>query len=619
MTICVGNRIGIEIDMKKKLRQLFATICGAKAGAQGRVGRHVREMPTRRLSTQRKLMLCLLALLFVFLLANVLLLWGSTQKLEKEVLASVNKQYQNAVDRLDEDCLRIHLQLINFLDDQDLNNLTRLRGPRDPGDRAALITRIQDKLAIMLNGHSLLSNVGVYLPGESLIINANGSIKGSIQRLNLEEAAELDALAATWNQRFEVWNDRLLMPVKSSYSAKNGIYYLIFAEFSRTALLNELSDVLSGIGSVLFVCELGIDGPNIHPAMSEDLERLLQSRNDVNVLPRMSWEGHEYHWSRTVSSGEDITLYAMLPASTLYRDISADKDRAIFFAFLVLLLAVAYIAMDYNLVDRPLQKLLEGFSRVEHNDLNVYLDTQGSNEFSMIFEQFNHMLAHLRSLIDVTQKQKQLLLRAEMKQLQEQTNPHFLYNSYFLLHRMVKSRDYERAVRLSGELGKYLKYVTRRGREFVPFSEEYEHALMYADIQSERFGGRIQVQFAPLPLECSDVITPRLILQPLVENSFLHGLENKEENGLLCVSFAVEKDRFTITVEDNGEELSDSALERLSIRLQQSQHEEITALPNIARRFSLLYGASAWMNVSRSPLGGLRTQLTIPLRRESCS
>ena len=121
-----------------------------------------------------------------------------------------------------------------------------------------------------------------------------------------------------------------------------------------------------------------------------------------------------------------------------------------------------------------------------------------------------------------------MIQRAELKQLQSQINPHFLFNSYFLLHRLIKSRNFERAVEISKNMGTYFQFITRNASDTVSLLREYEHAEIYADIQSLRFEGRIAVEVEPLPLCCQSIMVPRLIIQPSIENAFAHRLENKQ-------------------------------------------------------------------------------------------
>lgn len=140
-------------------------------------------------------------------------------------------------------------------------------------------------------------------------------------------------------------------------------------------------------------------------------------------------------------------------------------------------------------------------------------------------------------LIDEVYVQTNLAQRAQLKQLQAQINPHFLYNSFFVLSRRVKRHDFENAQELAKHLGNYFQFLARNESDFVMLRQEVEHAKSYAAIQGTRFISRLSIEFGELPVECEGILVPRLILQPLLENAFEHGLENKMKDGILKVSF----------------------------------------------------------------------------------
>ncbi len=197
-----------------------------------------------------------------------------------------------------------------------------------------------------------------------------------------------------------------------------------------------------------------------------------------------------------------------------------------------------------------------------------------------------------------------------MLQLQSQINPHFLYNSYFMLHRMIKQQDWERAGRFSRYMGEYFRYITRSAQQTLPLSREVEHARIYAEIQGMRFDGRIRVEFGDLPEQLKEMNVPKLILQPILENAFEHGMREKIADGLVRVQFEMEGFGCRIQVEDNGEELTDERLEALRASLD-APEGEMTALRNIHRRLNIVLPQCGGIHLSRSPLGGLQVTLVI--------
>lgn len=211
-----------------------------------------------------------------------------------------------------------------------------------------------------------------------------------------------------------------------------------------------------------------------------------------------------------------------------------------------------------------------------------------------------------------------LLNKAELKQLQAQINPHFLYNSLFLLRRMIQDELYEEACHMSDTLGLYFQYITRNSQDYMPLSQEYRHAILYCEIQKLRFEGRIRVETDDLPGEYSSILVPKLIIQPILENAFNYGLRDKIEDGLLKVTVAPLDCELIISIEDNGEDLSDEQLEKLRTNLQTAATgtslQEMTGILNIQRRLGIYSDGSGCLKASRSSLGGLCIRLFLPIQ-----
>lgn len=195
-----------------------------------------------------------------------------------------------------------------------------------------------------------------------------------------------------------------------------------------------------------------------------------------------------------------------------------------------------YSYTTYRLVKNPINKIVESFRRLEQGALDVNIQFKASDEFNYLYEEFNTMVDCLNTLIDNNYKQQIYIQKAELKQLQSQINPHFLYNSYFILRRMILDRDFENAENLSNYLGTYFQYITRNVMEGVTLQKEMEHAISYARIQQMRFSERMAVEFGEVPPKYRNLIVPRLIMQPILENSIEHGLNRSAKEGLF-VSF----------------------------------------------------------------------------------
>jgi two-component system sensor histidine kinase YesM len=279
------------------------------------------------------------------------------------------------------------------------------------------------------------------------------------------------------------------------------------------------------------------------------------------------------------------------------------------------LVITVYSFSTYKLIHQPLRRLTLAFSRIEKGDITTQIELSGKDEFSYIYAHFNQMVQSLNTLIEQLYKKELLYRNAQLKQLQSQINPHFLFNSFFILSRRIKGGDIERSAEFADQLGKYFQYITRSSSDEIELHSEVEHARIYADIQAMRFSKRIGIEFEELPDKFRHVLVPRLIVQPLIENAFEYALEDIGENGRLRVRFEDDSSQLAIIVEDNNHRLSDSKLEEMKESLKDTDEDIMTTgMINIHKRIRLKFGESSGITLSRSELGGLKAAIRLDLK-----
>lgn len=283
--------------------------------------------------------------------------------------------------------------------------------------------------------------------------------------------------------------------------------------------------------------------------------------------------------------------------------------------FIIAVIVMVLYSFSVNLmIHRPLSKLVKAFHMIETDNLNIVIDSKTKDEFHYVFNSFNNMAYKLKNSIEENYEQKIALQHSQLKQLQSQINPHFLYNSFFNIYMMCKVGDADSAAELSQKLGSYYQYITRSGADEVPFYKEYRHALDYCDIQCIRFSNRIAVEYEAMADVPPSLTVPRLIIQPIVENVFEHAFEDGMMEGMIYIGTEYQGGRLRVTVEDNGNLAQDDVIERLREKLaMDSKLIENTGLVNVNNRLQLKYGPDSGLFVSKSAYGGLRVDLIIML------
>lgn len=268
-----------------------------------------------------------------------------------------------------------------------------------------------------------------------------------------------------------------------------------------------------------------------------------------------------------------------------------------------------------RIIHRPLGKLIRGFKGVELGRTNDLILHKRNDEFGYLYERFNEMVYRLGQLIEENYIQNIRTREAENKQLQSQITPHFLYNSLFTIKQMAETGDVDGIKEFADYLGRYFQYITRNAAQIVGLGVEFDHAVVYLSLQEIRYAPRVRVSFEPIPEDLRSIPVPKVILQPILENAFEHGLRNKPSKGLIRMTYTSEEETLILSVEDNGEELTDQVLASLRNRIYgtgNDSHAETTGLVNVHHRLRIRYGDLFGIEVDRSELGGLQVNVRLP-------
>lgn len=255
----------------------------------------------------------------------------------------------------------------------------------------------------------------------------------------------------------------------------------------------------------------------------------------------------------------DLELISVVPNAQLFGFTRIYLFIFVAFTIVSIIVILVFAFSIRYLVHKPVHTLVDAFLEIKGHHFDVRIKQTRNDEFDYLYISFNETMAYLQELIEKVYNQKLLTQRAELKQLQSQINPHFLYNSFYNIYRMAKIEGNENTAKFSNLLSEYYQYITRNAEDEVPLEKEVHHAQIYLNIQAIRFGQRIRTNIADIPASFRHIFVPRLIIQPLLENSFEHGIQNVD-NPLISLSFEEFSDSYNLIVEDNGTGLSDAEL-----------------------------------------------------------
>ncbi|MED4954092.1 histidine kinase [Paenibacillus macerans] len=560
-----------------------------------------------------RLIITFLLIMLPILLSAVYLYHWVVQTASADITKTAAAQTAFYLTDLENEIERIKLLQFSLLEDDNLNELALAWETMATIDRTENMNSLMKRLYTVQNSSMYIKDVSVHIATIDRTMSALGGVRG----FEAERYREIRSVFGSASQVIE-WNGGLFLGAMKQRGTKGaeplftveieldtlklqealaqfntypGSGTLLLSDSAKVALASGTGE-LSKAGAPFYIRE-------IRPEAAGKTAKLLIA-------------GNRYYAVQAHSADLGLSIYRFIPEQVVRKPLSKFYKWAWVFAACALGIFAAFALSTYKFIHKPMLTLVKSFRRMEQGDLSIYIAHESKDEFRYLYGRFNQMVENLRSLIDQVYKQKIMAQRAELKQLQSQINPHFLYNSFFILNTMAKTGDTERIEQFTTLLGEYFEFVTRNASDLVALEQEIHHARMYAEIQELRFSRRIQVRFDPLPDELRSIPVPRLIVQPIIENAFKHSLEKKVKDGLIAVRFEKASSQVRIIVEDNGDRLADEALERIRITLHDVRDQaETTGMVNIHRRIRITFGEDSGLQTERSELGGLRVTILL--------
>lgn len=560
------------------------------------------------------LLLLFLLLLLPLMLFSFAVIINGNRNLKEKTLSAFDDSLTNIADNIDTQFNQIYNQSADIHKLSKVSYLSLFPEQMEAYDRISAINSVRENLSAVKAGNPLIENIQIYIPALGRVLNAQGYEHGSMQIMTDGVFETLLAQRDSKSIMSFDGNYASYLITSSYINPRN----LVRVTFSLPAVQNTLSLYQSMENEYLILVT-----PNDQIlASSIALPDNLSSVSDFLSTGDFYYQGIHYQNFIKELNFTGLRLLCIIDADSVFYSASKTTLFSALILTIMLVCIFIYFEVTWHLIRHPLSLLINGFHEIESGNLNIQISEDVNTDFALLYSSFNHMVRHINQLIKQDYEQKLLLQKAELKQLQAQINPHFLYNSFFMLQRLIRCEMLTEASSLSKKLGQYFQYITRNKQEIVLLKDEYQHVKIYMDIQALRFEKKIQIFCDPLPEAYASYKIPKIILQPIVENAFNYGLINKEENGIIELSFRTDSlDNLVISIEDNGEDLSDDRLCQIQHSLecvtQSSSDTEMTALLNIYRRLLIYSGRTDHMHVSRSHLGGL--QITITLEKNVCT
>ncbi|MBP1991047.1 sensor histidine kinase [Paenibacillus eucommiae] len=568
----------------------------------------------------RVVFLLLIIIIPIYLLVFVII-HTSGIILHKEIAGSMESRINSYSELLDSEINHVAKLKTEYLYDEDLQMLSTVSITLTNYERLSALNRLSRKLQLFKDSSRIVENVQVYIPN----IQKTIGIMSYSAPMSEEEMAMIREVNTDHSPKIISWHDQLIMALYDppNSGARTNFYFKI--ELSPSLLIDSLMKITAKEDGRFYLMDKAGSWLLSNASASEQksqhtIQAFLSnsSQSRISGFGNLNLDNDNYFGAYSSSNYSNTTLLVAVPDRQVFGLLHRYSQLFWILFAISIALVFAYSQRIYLLIHRPLQVMVRALRKVEDGDYNIYLRHSKQDEFQYVYGQFNMMVSRLRELIHEVYEQRIHTQQAELKQLQSQINPHFLYNTMFVLHRMAASYGLTDVTRFTDYLGKYFLFLTRTGSSEICLLDEWNHAIIYTEIQKIRFSDRIEVIWPELPDSFQTVRVPRMIIQPLLENAYKYALEKKLRKGILRVTAAAADDGcLRIHIEDNGEYLEEQTLQRLVSSLDEgAMNQETTGLVNVHRRLQLYFAAGAGLSFDRSEWNGLKITIQIPHREE---
>lgn len=285
-----------------------------------------------------------------------------------------------------------------------------------------------------------------------------------------------------------------------------------------------------------------------------------------------------------------------------------------------IMLGTVIIWISANRMIQPLKELSRAMAYVKQDRFDLQVDIRRKDEFGQLGQSFNRMMKKIDHLISEVYRKELSRKEAEFKALKAQINPHFLYNTLETIRSLAEFGEDDKVEMVAVSLGKLLKASISNKKDVIPVREELAYIDAYLAIQNTRFQNKVDV-ITHVDEAILERTIPRFILQPLIENAYVHGLENKVGKGQLIIKgVRLQDDTIAFNIIDDGVGMDEHQLAELfkGPRTEESVERKGTGsgILNVHNRLQMLYGEEYGLRIVSSPLIGTNIEMRIPLSKE---
>ena len=310
-------------------------------------------------------------------------------------------------------------------------------------------------------------------------------------------------------------------------------------------------------------------------------------------------------------SFSDCGLYLEVPKKEVLSGLSQIRLFLIGIFGTFFVVAVLLALWLSRVVCEPLRSMTGTVEKVGEGDLSLRTEVVTADEIGTLGKEFNHMLDYIEDLIAKVIEEEQQKKDAELEALQYQITPHFMYNTLNSIKFAAFLKGEKELAGLIGDFVELLQASINKKGSFLSVADEIHILKNYIHLQDFRYQGSFQVEY-DISEEAYSCYIPRLILQPLVENALLHGIDIKRQKGKIRICGKIEEERLILVVADNGRGMTEEQIRDLfNSHAKKTNGLSAVGVPNVKERLELYYGEKGGMKYDSSS-GGTTVTVFLP-------
>ena len=490
--------------------------------------------------------------------------------------------------------------------------------------------RILNQLQTILDSRSDIRNVGIISKNGRMLINDGSKSVNQDLDLNTQEwyATALEKpngpiLTSSHVQHIisgeRPWVITLSRGIRdrSGSGEKEGVFFI---DLNYSAI-SELCDQ-STVGTKGYAFILDAKGNIVYHPQQQQLYNELQTENislimdtdEDTVLTGTGNDGKLYSISRSEKTG--WTVVDCTNVKELLSKSRQAQSVYVLTAIILVIVALLFSRFMARSITLPIQKLRDSMKKVQEGDFSVSdVVVDSRNEIGSLTKSFDVITHRIHELMEQNVHEQEEKRKSELKALQSQINPHFLYNTLDSIIWMAEGKKNEEVVLMTASLARLLRQSISNEDEVVPIANEVEYARGYLTIQKMRYKDKLEFQ---IEVDSSILYIPliKLVLQPIIENAIYHGLKYKESKGLLIVKGFMKDGNAVLQVIDDGVGMDEETLAHIYDKHKVNYHSNGVGVYNVQKRLKLYYGEDYGITYTSELGKGTTATITIPGRQE---